>query len=703
MNSNDRNRRETMEPDIQLKTYSRRVLEPLCQATKTILEPLDLMPQDYLLIGVDDEVKRFIIRVATLREVTIRDVENEKRILACPDGIDRVVDDRNPSWSARVKFLRRIPERKQLGMINNNNNKWTIAATDFSVLVMHHGWPKERMIFGEQAKVLYELILTRFLAQSHASNLVARFKVDGYLPDMPPDFIDHPERPLSPYQKVSLLAQLNQPSYALFWEQGTGKTPAIVARINLEGHRKESMYRALVVCPNQVRRNWGKEFERFSVYPGKISELRGGQIERVRRLTDGIREEDDCQWSACIVSIDSIPSMWDAIKLVPWDLVVYDESHYTKNPNTTRFKYLKKFAQFPHIKQRVALTGTPIGNSIMDLWAQFELMGEGLSGFVNYKNYRAFHGKYKRNGEGNSVSRLIGLKNVPLVQERLARITFLMTKKEANLDLPDKLYDIAEVDMTTRQYKIYKDIATRLIYEIEEELKQAGTNKRITTQHILTKLLRLAQITSGHVAWDKDVDIDTLQVTGGGVEQIDKENPKVKYIIEQIQDPDRDPNGKMIIWACFVEDLRIVSHRLAELGINHVGYHRVTNEKYRVKDSVEAEYKLNFDDDCRILLANPQSAGIGQNFLGYDKDNPDASTMYVDREIFMSCNWSALQRSQAEDRAHRRDARAPGIRITDLIVSGTIDEEIRDRLKYKKQMALEIQDIREILKKVVRK
>jgi SNF2 family DNA or RNA helicase len=337
----------------------------------------------------------------------------------------------------------------------------------------------------------------------------------------------------------------------------------------------------------------------------------------------------------------------------------------------------------------------------MDLWSQFELMGEGLSGFMSFKNFRAFHGRYGRfhNNKGSSVSKLIGLKNVPLIQERLARIAFLMTKEEANLNLPDKQYDYAEVDMTARQAKIYKNVATRLVHEIEAELEQS-TNKRITAQHILTKLLRLAQITSGHVAWDKDYNLETLEIIGGGVEQIDRINPKVQYVLDEINDPNRDPNGKIIVWACFIEDLRIISQRLAEEGINHVGYHKVTHSDYRVKDSVEAENKINFDDSCRVLLANPQSGGIGQNYLGYDKDNPDASTMYVDREIFFSCNWSHLQRSQAEDRAHRRDARAPGIRITDLIVPGTIDEEIRERLKYKKQMAMEIQDVKAILRKV---
>ena len=290
---------------------------------------------------------------------------------------------------------------------------------------------------------------------------------------------------------------------------------------------------------------------------------------------------------------------------------------------------------------------------------------------------------------------MIGLKNIPLVQERLARISFLITKKEANLNLPDKVYDYAEVDMTTKQSKIYKRIATKLVHEIENE------SKRMSTDHILTKLLRLAQITSGHLTWDKQVNPLTLEESGGVTEQISELNPKVEYVVSELLDPEWDPNSKVLAWACFVEDLRVLSAKLTELGINHVGYHKVINNKYKVRDAEAAEDKINLDPECRVLLANPASAGTGLNFIGYDKDNPDSSTMYVDREIFISCNWSHLVRSQGEDRAHRRDTRAPSVRITDLIVPDTIDEEIRERLKYKKQMAMEIQDVKEILRKLI--
>jgi hypothetical protein len=75
--------------------------------------------------------------------------------------------------------------------------------------------------------------------------------------------------------------------------------------------------------------------------------------------------------------------------------------------------------------------------------------------------------------------------------------------------------------------------------------------------------------------------------------------------------------------------------------------------------------------------------------------------MYVDREIFFSCNWSYIIRDQGEARGHRRDARSPGVRITDLVVPDTIDEEIRERLRAKKEMAMSVQDLKGILTKLL--
>jgi len=675
------------------------VLEPLCYATGQILKPLQLFANDFLEIDVDSEMRAFIVEPATYRPKIDNEELKENVSVITYNEKEYVRDSRTPSWDAG-RWLNRVPEKKQVSC-----GRWKIAGTDFSAIVMRHSWPYDKFVWkSNEAKLMFEFLLKRFFSQTKSAIIAARFKVDKQVPEMPSDYQEHPDLPLTNYQKVALMITLDKEAAALFMEQGTGKTPIVIARINLEGRRKREgqllgckadMYRALIICPQQVRRNWEAEFERFSVRPGKVTVLRGSAINRIHCLIDGVRKEADCEWSACIVSTDSVASTYEALRRIPWDLIVLDESHYIKQSGTLRFKAIKKF-NGPNVRSRMILTGTPVANSVMDLWSQFEFLGEGLSGFLSFKNFRSFHGRFVEIG-GSAVQKLIGVKGVPLIQERLSRIAFMIRKEEA-LDLPAKVYDIYEVAMSHLQAEWYRKMADELAIEIEENL--ADETKTMTVDHILTMLLRLAQITSGHVKWDVKFNDETEELEEGKVEQIPGENPKVKAVLDLIKDPEKDSNCKTIVWACFVEDIRVLSEALAKEGIKHVGYHGVVQEQYRVKGADIAEEVFNKDKNVKVLIANPASGGTGQNFLGYDVRNPDNYKTFCGHEIYVSCNWSAVQRSQSEDRAHRRGTRFP-VRITDIVVPGTIDEDIRARVLQKKIMALQIQDVRNMLKRIL--
>lgn len=708
------------------------ILEPLSQATETTLRPLDFLNTDFLEIDVDEKtMKHFMVQAVCLKKCesnllpSIDDAANPAYVTTPEGAFYR--DDRHyyyPSFNASTIWFRRVPERSQKGF-----GHWKLAGTDYTALIIHHVWPHHKLIFkSEEAQLLYTFLLRRFYSQSNNAAITAEFKLNGTLPKMPEDFIEHKERPLTDYQKAALLISMNNASYALFMEQGTGKTPIIINKICLAAARKrvakKGMYRTLVICPQQVRRNWEREFVRFATVPGKTCVLRGATIRKIRSLCDIIRSEDDCAWAAAIISIDSVSSIWEGIKNMKWDFVIIDESHKIKNADTNRFKDMMKIDD-PRASSKEILTGTPITNTIFDLWAQLEWLGEGLSGFSTYANFRAFHGKWKQKMEGGTaVQKLVGFKNTPLIQERLARLSFLWTKKDTErlvhlkypgiafedlppevqaLLLPEKVEDIYEVAMTSEQLEIYGRVATKLVAEIDEILADAevkGLN--ITVEHILTKLIRLAQICSGFIKTDNIEDLVNDKIIPGTTIQISKRNPKIEAIIKILkEDWENDSNSKCIIWACFIEDIRAISKRLAEEGINHVGYHKTIQDGYRVKDSAAAEDIINFDDSCRILLANPSSGGIGQNYLGYNVDKPEESSMYVDHHIYFSCNWSAVDRIQSEDRSHRRGTRN-NLRITDLVIPYTIDEEIRQRVTAKRQMAMSIQDIRSILSNVLR-
>ena len=659
------------------------ILEPLCRATESILEPVSWWDQDHLLIDVDDDGKRFVVEPASLHPSN--------------GHHENIVEHKGQTWWAssnynhtHYKILQRIPERHRKG------SKWVLGGTDFSVIVLHHGYTLDRLVFqSEEAELLYHNLLKRFVSQNVSAKIAAEFKVNGKVPDLPRDYIKHPQLPLSDYQEAALMTTLGQECSCLFMDPGTGKTQIAIYRINIEGFRKkDGFYRALIICPQAVRSNWEREFQRFCTYPGKTSIIKGDSNRRVKALIDGVRPESDCIWGASIISTDLVFNMYDKLRKVEWDLVVLDESHHIKNPSSQRFRAAKLFHN--HSSARMCLTGTPYANSIMDLFSQFEFLGPGMSGFMTFQNFRKFHGKYRPLTNGSPVQKLIGIKSLPLIQERLARVAFLLTEKEVGLKLPDKIYNIYEVEMTPKQRAIYKNVANDIIAEIECHLDDAT----VSVEHILTKLMRLAQITSGFVKTDSVMNPITAEVTPGSVVQIDEVNPKVEGVLEILAE-ESDPNGKTILWCHFIEDARVMSAGLAAAGIDHVGYHAVTDPRYRKPNVVDAAERFNMESDCKVLIANPASGGEGLNLLGYDKEHPDKISTYVNHCIYVSCDWSMIKRVQSEKRAHRRDARSPSVRITDLMVSGTIDEEIRARVLAKKQKAMLVQDIREILEKIV--
>lgn len=538
--------------------------------------------------------------------------------------------------------------------------------------------------------------------------MVAQFKQDKAVPEMPEDF-DEPEgTELAGYQKVAHQFALCESASAWFMDRGTGKTICSISLvcteakltrrgelnpINGEGH----MMRTLVVVPKHLRLNWQREFSKFATTPGKVTIIRGGKHKRVKLLTYSVKDDPDCAFSVAIIPYDTVSQDLDVLQYIPWDRIIVDESQYLKNQSSQRWKALRELRDLS--ARRLELTGSPIGNSYKDLYTQLEFGYHGNSGFGRYENFRSFHGKFNKDGLlGNGVERLLGLENLPLLQEKLARFAYAVTKKEAELNLPDKIYDYYEVDMTKKQTEFYNKICSDLVVEIEDEEAGSVEGKRMTADHILTRLLRLAQITSGFVTWQEVVDPLTGDVISPkSVEQIDSiyENPKINAVVEMMRD--KPENEKTLIWSTSVEDIRAIHERLQAEGFRGETFYGATSSDDRVAN----EDAFNQDPRFKYLVLNPMTGGVGLNLLGYDVDNPDDGyDTYCGHEIFFCCNWSSLLRGQSEDRAHRRGTRRT-VRITDLVITGTIDIDIRTRVAERQEMASLIQDVSAILQSVL--
>ncbi len=641
----------------------------LTEATKEWLKPVGVHPTDRLRLALADEGKRFL---ATVFNASFTEA----------------------SSAARYKFPPKVPERWEVKAHQKRySDEFLFGATDLTVAVCDANFADDQLEFeDDDARLTYEFLRARILHQERLVERVAEWRRTGtYEPRR--KYVQSPraDRQLSPYQLLGLDLQWENDGHALFMEQGTGKTPIEIVRWNNEALRCEGrMYRVLVVCPKNVRTNWLEEIQDFSGVPGQAVVIRGGEMKRKRACVEAlVKHDDDSRWTAIIMSYEAASSMVEWLARLKFDLMILDEGHYCKGPNAKRTKRMLQLRL--DVRRRAVLTGTPVCNHPVDLWSQLELLGTGYSGFVDYKKFRSFHAHVRELDRG--ITQLIGVQNVPFLRERLARSSFMVRSEEVLKDLPDRQYDLVEVEMGPEQAEVYDQVARRLHAEIEEDLASGRRSREMVIRNVLTKLLRLAQITSGFITWDAVVDPESfLEVEPKQTDRFDP-NPKVEALFDLLRP--KTPKDKTIVWACFRQDIRTIAARAAIEGFDAVTYYGSTKEA----DREEAVRRFNEDPACRLWIGNPGAGGTGVNLLGYPKEDPSVETN-ANHVVYFSQDWSSPKRSQSEKRAHRRGTREP-VRVTDLCVPQTIDEEIRTRVLRKQGLAIEVADVREIMRRIL--
>ncbi len=658
----------------QTDLITQRFIEPLSENTKKLLTPIEFMPNDRLHVELDDEGKRFILSMFAIK------IDGEQT---------------KPSWGTR-KFIQRIPERKKLW--DPHVEKWKVAGTDFTAILINGLWSPESMTFTKEARILYEYLLFRFLKQTDNSRIKAAYKLNGEIPEMPKDFVDHPTRPLMSFQKVCLVTQLFEDGANEWMEQGTGKTPIIISRICYEAHRvykkEKRMYRAIIVVPKNMRINWRNKFMDFATRTGKLTVLRGGKLTRVKLMVEAFKSDEDSEYTVVICSYDAVLRSWEALRMIEWDLCTLDEAHMIKSYSTKRWKKIKELREL--CKCRTGLTGTPIANSLFDAWTQLEWLGEGLSGFTNYKAFKSYYGKFIRVDGNHQREILKGYQNLPILQERFSRLCFMVTLKEALPELPEETYDILEIEMTKFQRDCYVKLQKQLVIEIENELTKTK-NKQLTATHILTKLLRLSQITAGYLKWDVQLNEEGEVLNPDALYEKIEPNPKIEAIVELLKN--KSEKEKTIIWTNWVAVIKMLDKRLTQENIKHVTYYGKTSDN----DRQIAQDSYNMDPSVKVFVGNPACGGVGLDLWGHIPEWDDTEKDHgcnTTQMLYYSQNWSMIHRTQSSKRATRMGTRV-SVQITDVIVPKTIDEEIAIRVLNKQITAMKLQDVRVVMARIL--
>ena len=590
--------------------------------------------------------------------------------------------------AAQLDFTTKFHERRIISEDKRLSTVWKWPVTDVTALIIKNCWPQDQLCVTEEARIMLDsLLIQEQYLQAKLENL-SKFANDKTV--ISDGLILNKKYPLKPYQIVALKNSMGTPGYGLFMEQGTGKSAVVVARVCNEAIRYSRPYTVIIICPNNVRSNWVCEFDKFATCQGTVQVIKGGRIKRREEALKGLRANEGDQYKVLVVGYDLLQQFYDMVKIGVFDLGVADESQYIKTPESNRSKEAKKISLI--CKHRMCLTGTPITNSVLDMYAQFEFLGKGFSGFYKWKNFKKFYGKYRKDEAG--FDKLVAVQRLPFMKHRLAKLSYAVTKKEALPDLPDKVYDIHEVEMSLQQQKAYNDLCEHLITLIESDFAKGGSTA-VTAEHVLKRMLKLAEITSGFLKVAPEYSPEGVEITPSHIVEFDR-NPKLEALVDILKN--KEINEKTIVWACFVHDVEAIASRLQNEGIRAVNYYGKTSHTQREL----AVKNFNCDPSIKVFVGNPQACGTGVNLLGFDPELPDDYDTNADHAIIYSQNWQPSTRWQCEDRNHRLGIRTK-IRYTDLCVMGTIDEEIRDRVSDKKLSAMQItEDVKEIIKRVLR-
>ena len=459
----------------------------------------------------------------------------------------------------------------------------------------------------------------------------------------------------------------DRPEFGLFMEMGTGKSKVLIdnmAMLFLDGQ----INFALVIAPKGVYRNWvAKEIpEHMSDdIPYRVIRWVSGPNKKQREEMRSVKDKFD-GLTIFVMNVEAYSSLkgqkagqWMAGALGARGMIAIDESTTIKNHKAKRTKSLMKIAA--GFKYRRLLTGSPVTKSPMDIYSQCEFLRPGLLGF---ESYYAFQGRYavvQRRKMGQAAfQQIVGFRNLDELTKRIDMFSFRVLKKDC-LDLPDKIYTARYVGMTPDQFQMYEQIRRHAMVLLD-------SGEMSTAPAVITQMLRLQQIMSGHLKTD---DGDMLYFPSKRMDALE----------EIINEHD----GKAIIWSRFRYDIQQITETLnKKFGQGcAVSYYGDTSDDDR------AAAVLNFQNPShplKFFVGNPATAGYGLTLT-------EANLV-----VYYANDFNLETRIQSEDRAHRIGQKN-NVTYIDLICEGSIDERIVKALRAKIDIGAKVlgEDAREWL------
>ena len=456
------------------------------------------------------------------------------------------------------------------------------------------------------------------------------------------------------HQLTALEKSWNRETYAYFMEMGTGKTKVLIDNAAML-YDKGKIDGALIVAPKGVISTWYSQelpahlpdhIDNVSVlWQALINKKQQSKLDTLFEVNDDLH--------ILIMNVEAFSTtkglkFAEKFLLSHRTLMAIDESTTIKNPKALRTKNIVRISKLA--KYRRILTGSPVTKNPLDLFTQCYFLDPFHLDHDSYYSFRMRYAIMKTaHISGRSIQLVAGFKNLAELSEKLQPFSYRVLKEDC-LDLPPKIYIKRNIELTSEQKKIYKQMKEQALAELN--------GSQMTTVTALTQLMRLQQITCGHFKGDT-----------GKIQDI-KHNR-----LNELMDVLEEVEGKAIIWCHWQRDVEIIKKAIIkEYGPGSVvDYYGLTPQDQRQINKDKFQKKEN----VRFFVGTPQTGGYGLTLTA-------ANTV-----IYYSNGYDLEKRLQSADRAHR-SGQKKSVTYIDIMAEETVDQKIVKALRKKINIASEV-------------
>jgi superfamily II DNA or RNA helicase len=409
-------------------------------------------------------------------------------------------------------------------------------------------------------------------------------------------------------------------------DMGLGKTLQVLTLLQARREQTDKPGTALLVVPTSLLHSWQDQAAQFTPQL-RLLILHGTHR---KALHDQMTSVDLVVTTYALLARDK-----DILAKVDWDLVIVDEAQVLKNPASQTAKALRDIPT----KGRLALTGTPMENSLQDLWTLFDWVVPGLLG--DRKTFQAvFRTPIEKQGDRASQARL---------NRRVRPFLLRRTKAAVATELPPRTEILERVELSKPQQALYEAVRSQMDVRVREAVASKGlAASRIT---ILDALLKLRQVCCDPALVKSEA--------ARGVSDSAK-RARLRELLEELVAEGR----RVLVFSQFVEMLALIAKDLNGMGIKYL----TLTGQTRDRAAVLRDFK---EGDAPVFLISLKAGGVGLTLT-------EADTV-----ILYDPWWNPAVERQAMDRAHRIGQDKP-VFVHRLVAAGTVEERIL-ALQAKKQ------------------